>query len=351
MKKSFKYILILLVLFGLIFGYKQIQAQNAKEAKNPTKFNPKTFEIFNVPRKDIAQTLTLSGSIDASKKADLKFQTSGRLAWVGVKIGDKVKKFQAIAGLDQKELRKNLEKEFNDYRTGLSNFNDVQDTYKQTKQDFLVTDAIKRILDRSQYTLNNAVISYELSDLAIKYSTLTTPISGVVVNVDQPLPGVNITPTSASFTVVDPTSIFLKAEIDQEDTPKIKVGQAATVKLDSFPDKTFDSKINFIAFSPVAGESNTVYEIRFDLPASDNQNLNYRLGMDGDALITLAESKNTLVLPIEAVLEEKGQKYVLTKDENNKIIKKNVKTGVENDTDVEILEGLSENDQILIKQK
>lgn len=351
MKKYIKYFIILAVLTGIYFGYNYIKDQNAKEAANPTKFVPNKFKVINVSKKDIENDLTLSGSIDASKKAILQFQTSGQLAWVGVKVGDKVKKWQAIAGLDQKQLRKNLETQLNNYKTGLSNFNDTQDTYKQTKQDFLVTDEIQRILDRSQYSLNNSVISYELNDLAIKYSTLTTPIDGIVVGVDQPLAGVNVTPLNANFTIVDPTSIYLKAEIDQEDTPKIKVGQSATVKLDSFPDQNFDSKINFIAFSPVVGESNTVYEIRFDLPSSENQNLNYRLGMDGDAIITLEKAENTIVLPIEAVLGNGQQQYVLTKTNDNKIIKKNIKTGIENDTEIEILEGLKENDQVVIKQK
>lgn len=349
MKKYFKYTLILVILIGIFFGYRQIKAQDNETI--PTKFTPKTLKEISVTRQDIKEVLTLSGSIDAEKKSVLKFQTSGLLAWVGVKVGDRVKKWQAIAGLDQKELKKNLQKEFNDYRTSLSNFNDTQDTYKDTKQNLLVTDTIQRILDRSQYSLNNDVISYELNDIALKYSTLTTPIEGVVTAVDQSIPGVNITPASASFTVVDPSTIYLKAEVDQEDTPKIKVGQSATVRLDSFSDKVFDSKINFIAFSPVAGQSNTVYEIRFDLPVTDNKNLDYRLGMDGDADIILAESQNALTLPIEAVSEEKNQKYVLIKDENNKINKKEIKTGIETDTEIEILEGLKENDKVIVKQK
>lgn len=350
MKKYIKYIIIFAVVAVIFFGYKQAQAKNS-EAKNPTKFSQNVFKEITVSKKDIKETLTLSGSVDAEKKSILKFQTSGILAWVGVKAGDRVKKWQAIAGLDLKELKKNLQKQFNDYRTSLSNFNDTQDEYKSAKDNLLVTDGIQRILDRSQYSLNNAVIDYELNDLAIKYATLTTPIAGVITDLDQPVPGVNITPTTATFTVVDPSTVFLNAEIDQEDTPKVKVGQQATIKLDSFPDQTFDSKINYIAFSPVAGQSNTVYKIHFDLPGKDNENLNYRLGMDGDVDIVLAESNNTLVLPIEAVQEENNQKYVLTKGENDKLIKKYVKTGIENDTEIEILEGLNENEKVLIKQK
>ena len=57
---------------------------------------------------------------------------------------------------------------------------------------------------------------------------------------------------------------------------------------------------------------------------------------------------NALTIPIEAIHQEGNQSYVLVKDNNNLLIKKDIKTGIETDTTIEILEGLSENDQIVI---
>lgn len=330
----------------LFFGFKATEAQNSKSAT--VKFNPKKDIIYTPKTGLIKNDLTLAGSVSASEIAAIRFQNSGKLVWVGVKVGDRVRRGQAIASLDQKELRKNLALQFNNYRTQLSQFNDVQDKYKKTKEDLLVTDTIQRILDRTQYSLDNSVINYELTDMSIKEATLTSPINGVVTQVEQPLAGTNITPATATFTVINPESIYFQSEIDQEDVSKIKVGQKATINIDSFPDSVFESEITYISFIPVSGQSSTVYEIRFKLPVN-NQDLTYRLGMDGDVLITLEQQDNALIVPLDAVNDDNGKSYIWIK-ENNSLIKKYVTTGIENDSEIQILEGLNSHDSVVIKK-
>lgn len=343
LKKHFKKIVIISIVV-LIGGFSvfKITAKNQDQVK----FDTKKETIITPKKETIKEEITLAGSVDASLKTDLQFQTSGRLAWVGVKVGDQVKKYQAIASLNKEELKKQLQIDFNNYKTAASKFYDTTDEYKDT----VIDTEIRRILERNQNTLDNSVISYELQDLAIKYATLTTPISGIVTNIEQPSSGVNITPASATFSIVDPNSIYFKSNIDQEDVPKIKVGDKTIIKLDSFPETTFESKITYISFNPVAGESSTVYEVRFELPVK-NDELQYRLAMDGDAIISLKEVDNALTIPIDAIYQENDQNYVLIKEgENLNLVKKYIKTGIETDTVVEILEGLSVNDQVVIKK-
>ncbi len=342
-KKITWVIIVVLILITIIFFNVKAKAENNKDNQ---KFNTKTETIINPTRKNIDDEITLSGSIDATSKAELRFQTSGQLAWVGVKVGDKVKKYQAIASLNKEELKKQLQIDFNNYKTTASNFYDTNDKYK----DKVIDTEMRRILDRSQNTLDNSIINYELGDLAIKYATLTTPIAGIVTNVDQPNSGVNVSPATATFSIIDPKSIYLKSQIDQEDVNKIKIGDKTTIKLDSFPDQTFDSKISYISYTPISGQTSTVYEVRFELP-KDNDDLKYKIGMDGDAIITLKENQNSLVIPIDALYQDQDQPYVLLKNNNNnQLTKKIVKTGIETDTEIEILEGLSENDQVIVKK-
>jgi RND family efflux transporter MFP subunit len=344
-KKHLKKIIIISIVL-LVSGFGVYRANAKTKTSEIPKFDVKKDTVITPQKETIKDEITLAGSVDALLQSDLRFQTSGQLAWVGVKVGDKVKKYQAIASLNKDILKKQLQTDFNNYRSALATFDDTQDDYKTQKDNLTLTDDMKRLLVRSQNTLDNAVINYELQDLTLKYATLTSPINGVVVNIDQPANGVNVTPASASFYIIDPTSIYFKANIDQEDVTKIKVGDIATIKLDSFSDQTFDSKITYISFTPVTGESNTVYQVRFELPVKNEDQL-YRLGMDGDVSISLKQVDNALTLPIEALHQENGQNYVLIKD-NEKIIKKEIKTGIETDTKVEILEGITENDQVII---
>jgi RND family efflux transporter MFP subunit len=342
MKKTLLILLFLATILGVSASLTQITAQSAK----PTgiKYNSKKDILVTPTKQDITDQITLAGSISASNIANLRFQNSGKLVWVGVKVGDKVNKYQALASLDQKELKKSLQTQFNNYRTTLSQFWDVQDKYK----DIVVSDTIKRILDRTQYSLDNSVINYEITDMSIKDSTLVTPIAGVVVGVDQPIAGINITPATASITVVDPNSIYFSSEADEDTVTKIALGNSTQVKLDSFPDKTIDAKIDYISFAPISGQSSTVYEVRFNIP-TNNQDLKYRLGMNGDASIFIKKSADALTIPLEAIYDDNGQNFVYLKTGND-LIRQNITTGIETDLDAEVLSGLTGNETIVIKK-
>lgn len=343
-KKHFKLslTLIAIVFVSILFAVRV----NSAPQKN-TAFNTKTETLITPEIKDIRDEITLTGSIDALSKSELQFQTSGQLAWVGVKIGDSVKKYQAIASLNKDILKKQLQADFNSYRSALATFDDTQDEYKDEKDNLTLTDDMKRILVRAQNTLDNSVINYEIQDLTIKYATLVTPISGVVVDIDQPNSGVNVTPSTSRFTIIDPKSIYFKAQVDQEDVTKIKVGDKANIILDSYPDDTYESEITYISFIPVSGQTSTVYEVHFQLP--ENDDLKYRLGMDGDVKILLKESTNSLTIPTDAVHYDDNKAYVYVKNPaNNNSVKTFITTGIETDDSVEILEGLNQNDQIII---
>ena len=203
-------------------------------------------------------------------------------------------------------------------------------------------------MDRNQNTLNNATITYELSDLAIKYATIVSPIAGIITEVASALPGTNISVLTTTYSIVDPNSLYFRSEIDQEDVNKIKNDQSATVTLDSFADESINSKITYISFAPINSTSSTVYELRFSLPV-DNSALKYRLAMTGNVDIPLARAENVLTLPIEAISEDGNQKFVEVLV-NKKIEKKNIETGIESDTDIEIKSGITEYDQVIIKK-
>lgn len=339
----FKILLVLTIVLAISAGYTKITAQSTKPTT--VKYDQKKDKLVTPTRQDITDRITLAGSISATGVANLHFQNSGKLVWVGVKVGDKVKKWQTIASLDQQELRKSLQTQFNNYRTQLSLFSDTQDKYKDT----VISDTVQRILNRTQYSLDNTVISYEIADMAIKESFLVSPIAGVVVSVDQPVPGANITPASANFTIIDPNTLYFKSEADEDTVTKINLGNQTQIKLDSFPNSPIDAKIDYISFAPITGQSSTVYEVRFILPI-DNQDLKYRLGMNGNASIFIKKSANAITIPTDALYDDNGQAYVYLK-QGNELARQNITIGIETDTDVEVLSGLTGNETIVIKNK
>lgn len=291
-----------------------------------------------VKRGNITQELTLSGKIDADEHATLQFQTGGQLAWVGVKEGDYVQKYQTVASLDQRQLKKTLEKKLNDYMNQRWDFEQTKDDYK----DSITTDRIKRILEKSQFDLNNSVLDVELQSLSVELANLWTPIEGIVTRVDMPYTGVNIyLPSQAQFEITNLKTLFFDVTADQTEVVDLKEGNTATVVLDSYSNSQLKGVIKNISFSPKKDETGTVYQAKVTFGETNNKNYNFRLGMTGDATFVTAKRNNVLYLPLNFVKSDDKGKYVLLGNEKKKTY---IKTGLETETDTEITQGLKAGD-------
>lgn len=306
------------------------------------------YETAKVKKQDLSQTISASGKTQAENQAILKFQTSGKLTWVGVKEGDKVKKWQAIASLDKRELEKKFKKELNDYMNERWDFEQTQEDYKETKERHLVTDAIKRILEKAQFDLNNVVIDLEIADLAVKFATITSPIDGIVIDIESPVAGVNITPATARFTIADPSMMKFVANVDESDIGRVRIGQKVIISLDAYPEEEFEGEVSKIAFASITTRGGgTAFPVDITLPENIEQR--FKVEMNGDVEIIIASGEEVLTVPNEAIKRKAGKTYaqIIEKKEVKEV---EVEVGIENGTKTEILKGLSEG-QIVITDK
>lgn len=307
-------------------------------------------ETATVARKDLTQTVSASGKVKAQEQVDLKFQTSGSLTWVGVKEGDAVKKWQAVAKLDTRELQKTLEKYLIDYSEQRNDFEEAwRVTYGGKRPEQALTDTVKRILEKNQWDLEKAVLDVELKDIALKLATLITPIEGVVTHIDTPYAGINITPATAVFSIANPKVMLFEANIDEADAAKVKEGQEAIIALDAFPEQKFQGKIIKINFEAVTTKGGgTAFPTEVVLP--ENQDLQFKIGMNGEMEILTAKKENVMVIPSEAIYSKNERSYVRVL-ENNKVSEVEIKTGLETDQETEVLEGLTPGQKIITSEK
>jgi RND family efflux transporter MFP subunit len=303
-------------------------------------------QTAKVVRTEFTKTVSSSGKTKAQKSVDLKFQTSGKLQWVGVKEGDHVNAYQAIAGMDQREVQKTLTKTLRDYSMERNDFDQAQQiTYNGHTPGDALNDTMKRILQKNQWSLDKAVLDVELQSLSVEFSTLITPIAGIVTSIDTPVAGINITPAAAVFTVVDPTSIEFEANADETDIGNLSIGQKAQITLDAYPESTFSGTISYISYaSQVSAGGATVFPVRISFDSPDN----IRIGLNGDVTITSVSEPNVIVVPIEAIREDGGVKFVYKKT-GTTFTKTTVLTGMQNDTDVVIKDGLAAGDLVVTK--
>ncbi len=329
-RRWFQFVLVLLVIFGGYFYWQNSQKQATAET------------TYVVQAKDLKQYVTTSGKITAQKQASVRFQTGGMLSWVGVKKGDMVKQWQALASLDQRELEKNLKKSLLAYSNQRADFDEMT---METYNDDVLDETIKRILQKNQNNLDSAVVNVELADLAKQYATIYSPIDGVVVKATDEYAGVNASATT-EYVIVDPATLRFSAEVEELDIGKIKVGDSASIYLDAFPEATISSTISAIEFTPTKTTSgNTAYLAHFAL-ALDSR---YRLDMNGDVQILTNQRSQVLSVPIDAVIEKDGAKFVTVKRDSKKE-EVSIETGLETDEEYEVIQGLQPGDTIIIPE-
>ncbi len=334
-KRYWLIFLILLVVGGFLYFRSRATAQK-----------PLTFVA--VTRETIESTIEVPGKVDADQKASLKFLAGGKLTYLPVKEGQYVKKYQTIASVDARDLQKNLSKSLNLYMTERLDFEQTKDDRKDLDPNL----ELRRLAQKSQLALDNSVIDVELRDIAIRNSSLYAPIEGVVTSLPVKVAGVQVMATDI-FEIVDPKTLLFDAEVDEIDIGKIKVGTPVRITLDAYPDEEVEGIIDFIGLkADVSSRSSggTVFPVRVSFSEADAAL--YRLGMNGTMTIILDRKENVLSIPLEATMEKDGKTYVEVQDPQNpkKSVEKEITTGIESESTIEVLSGLSEGDQVVIPE-
>jgi len=324
-----------LVILALIFGgYQYNQSQKV------------SYDEFTVTRGDIKETLELSGKVTASTMATLRFPAGGLVTYLGAKEGDSVKKWATLASIDTRQLQKTLEQKLNLYKSALNTFDDTKDGYENQIEANDIDNTLRRILERNQYTLENSVKDVEYLDLSLKLSRLTSPIAGILVRAPIDTANVQVLATD-TWVVVDPSSLYLSADLDETDLKRASVGQKVLVTLDAYPDETIESVISSISYSPKETTSGTTYEVKVALPSEFVRKL--RLGLNGTAAIILTEKNDTLLLPSSALTVVNGKSSVFVNN-NEKYEEVQLESGTENEGMVEITSGVTEGQRVYIKK-
>jgi membrane fusion protein, macrolide-specific efflux system len=175
---------------------------------------------------------------------------------------------------------------------------------------------------------------------------LLSPIDGQVI-VATMQPGQTVTTTDAVIVLSD--HLIVRAQVDETDIGKIKLAQDAIITLDAYPDQKINATVEHIYYESQTVNSVTIYNVDLlpkEVPAF------FRSGMNATVDFKSEGKENTLLLPVEALHKDKGQDYVLVRQTGNKEPeKRNIKLGITDDKNYEILSGVDKNDRIIIKAK
>ena len=179
---------------------------------------------------------------------------------------------------------------------------------------------------------------------AYKPAPLIAPIDGEVI-VRAVEPGQTVTSSDAVIVLSD--RLIVKAQVDETDIGKVKLGQTAVISLDAYPQIKVKARVDHISYESEIVNNVTIYEVDI-LPEMVPEV--FRSGMSAEVNIVDKSKKNVLLIPGEAVKrDEEGSFVLLSRNAGKKFVKQKIKTGISDGKNIEVVSGLEKEDKIIAK--
>lgn len=314
---------------------------------------------------------TRAGSVEACLRTRLSPISGGRIAYLGVKKGDHVKKGQVLLRLwndDQQAqsslaqtqvtssqkriaeacaMAENAEREAGrmaDLRAKgfISKSGEEKSRYEAQSR--------RAACEAARADVNQAQARVKVTQVEQNRTVLVAPFDGIVADIVGEL-GEYTTPsppgvaTPPAIDLIDDSCLYIEAPMDEVDAPKIHIGQVARVSLDALPNQPLKGHVKRVAPYVVAVEkqARTVdVEVSLD-NAEDGKKL--LVGYSADVEIVLESHDNALRVPTTTLLE--GSKVLIYQPTTQVIEERTIKTGITNWEYTEVLEGLKVGDRIV----
>ncbi|KAF0134395.1 MAG: macrolide-specific efflux protein MacA [Candidatus Saganbacteria bacterium] len=259
------------------------------------------YKTAKITRGNIVANIPTSGIVMPRNRLEIKPPISGRVEEVLVSEGQNVKRSQVLLWLSS-----------NDRAT---------------------------LLDAAR---SQGEEEYKKWQEVYKPAPIVAPINGFIIkrNIE---PGQSVSLSDAVLVMAD--KLIVKAQVDETDIGRIRLGQPVNIILDAYPEKPIRGTVSHIAYEAKVISNVVMYEVDV---APQSVPLYFRSGMSATIEFKQDGRTNVLLVPINAVKKRGSSSFVFVKDKDRKPKAQMVELGLENTDHVELLSGLKEGDEILL---
>ncbi|MFA6357881.1 MAG: HlyD family efflux transporter periplasmic adaptor subunit [Candidatus Omnitrophota bacterium] len=296
MNKKLKMSLIIIVIL-IAIGFVVMKLKPKKDTDNIIK------EI-TLTRGSIQTIISTTGTVLPKNRLEIRPPVGGRIESILVKEGQKVKAGETLAWMSS------------------------------TERAALLDAARGQSEEKLKYWQE-----------AYKAIALLAPIDGEVI-VATTQPGQTVTTADAVLVLSD--QLIARAQVDETDIGKVKLGQAAVILLDAYPDVSIKAVVEHIYYESKTVNNVTIYEV--DLTPEKIPEF-FRSGMNTTINFIEQSKGNILLVPVEVVYKDKEESYVLIKRDDAEPVVQRVSLGITDDKNIEVLSGVSEKDTLILKNK
>lgn len=343
---------------------------------------------------EISNSITATGTVQPVDTVAVGTQVSGIIKNIYVDFNSTVKKGQLLATLDPdllqfqtEQINANLQNAKSNLAYNEINFNRQSQLYKVgaiSKADY---DVAQNQINAARAQVNSVNAQLSTANKNLSLTNIYSPIDGTVLNRNvsegQTVASSFSTPTLFSI-AKDLTKMQIRASVDEADIGNVKVGQKATFTVDAFPNETFNGSVSEVRLQPTVSSNVVNYTTMIN---ADNSSLKLKPGMTANITIYTEVLENIMKIPASAtsfkpdslvikkyktnpplangkkgkkgkgseqikeksVTENESSVWVIGKD--SIITRKRIKTGMDNDTEIQVISGLNKSDNIITGYK
>jgi len=305
--------------------------------------------------------LTASGYVVAQRKAAVASKGTGRLVYLGVVEGDRVKKGEVIARIEDADIKAQLDQARANLRISEADMKDAEQSLARQKELFAKGLTSQAEYDAAEARYRRVAAGIEAAkayvvaaEVALENTLIRAPFDGTVLTKNADV-GEIVAPMAASassraavVTLADMSSLQVEADVSESNIERITVDQACEITLDAYPEQRYQGYVAKIV--PTADRAKATVLVKVAFRSYDGRVLPE---MSAKVLfLTKAADEAThnvkpfLTVPRTAVVERDGKKFVFVVRENQ-AAKIPVTTGREVGSLIEVISGLSAGDKVI----
>ncbi|MDC0169334.1 efflux RND transporter periplasmic adaptor subunit [bacterium] len=351
--------------------------------------NEKDFDFFTVEKvqsKFLELIIEASGSVEAISSIEIKSKASGEILYLGAEVGDKVKKGDVLARIDQRTPSNTLsqaEADIGVSKVKLDNASSQLERGKQLHEGNGISDKsfedIQELHAAARAQLVRAEVYLENARIALEDTLVRSPVTGKVITRQAEVGTVITSPTAAVgggtllMRMADLNKVRVRSYVDEVDIGKVSIGQKVSLRVSSYKDKEFIGYVSKIEPLARVEQNVTTFPVLIDIDNKENLLL---LGMTTEVEINVLNNETELTVPSGALrtrknirfvasllgmskreiknfleVREKNEgftKFIVIKKVDGKPVPVWIETGATDFNNVEVLSGLKLNEEIYV---
>jgi HlyD family secretion protein len=354
----FKKILILVIILTVISAAIFIAAKTKSDGED------NGVRYIKVERGDIVEKALAIGRIEPEKEIAVKSKISGIVKNVFVEVGDLVKPGQPLmeikpdpTPLEYAEAKRSSEIAFANFEKASSEYDRMKALLESeliSQKDFELaenehTQATLRLNMAQErlalIDLGSTKVADRQVDTVIKSSVAGTVLERRVNEGDPVVPLTSYQAGTELLLLADMDSLIFKGTVDEIDVGKLEQGMDAELKIGAIPDEEIWGSLTRISPKAKKQDNATLFDVEISITKRGGKVI--RAGYSANAELLINKAMNTLFIPERLVVFEEGRTFVEVQNASGEVEKKEIKTGLSDGINVEILEGLAQGEEVV----